>query len=135
MNKNILVVDDEEVIRYVANEVFTSGGYNVFQAESGLEAVKIFENEEIHMFLMDLKLPGMNGIELCAKVRETRPIDFICAMTGFSSIYNLVQCRKVGFDEYFLKPFDNAEVLKIFGYAHERLTRWDGYCNRGAQAR
>ena len=58
------------------------------------------------MFL-DIKLPGMSGIELCKKIRIENQIGIIHAITGYSNIYGLLECRAAGFDDFFVKPIWN----------------------------
>jgi DNA-binding response OmpR family regulator len=75
------------------------------------------------MFL-DLKLPGMNGIELCRRIRKNNPIACIYSMTGFSSLFELADCRDAGFDDYFLKPIDLSIFMKTAEDAFEKISRW-----------
>lgn len=128
MENNILVVDDEEPIRYMMSEVLGASGYNVICAENGKSALEIIKNEDVHVIFLDLKLPLMNGLEICTEIRKRRSADFICAMTGFASNYSLVQCRQTGFDDYFIKPFEIPALLEVTNYGFERLKRWKGYC-------
>ena len=66
----------------------------------------------------------MNGVELCQEIRNSREMDFLCAMTGNSSAYGLVQCRQAGFDDYFLKPFDINNITNAVAYGVNKLKRW-----------
>ena len=75
------------------------------------------------MFL-DLKLPGMNGIDLCRKIRKENPIACMYAMTGYNSIFELTECRDAGFDDYFLKPFDLTDITDAAKSGFDKLNRW-----------
>lgn len=129
MNKKILIVDDEEAVRYVVKQILELEGCTVFCAEDAEQAFEILEEEDIHVFFLDLNLTGMGGIELCTEIRIGRPVDFICAITGFVTVFSIVQCREVGFDDFFVKPFDNSMLIKVTEQAFEKLERWHGYCD------
>lgn len=128
MNYKVMVVDDEEAVRYLVKEALGKSGYTVFCAESGKDALEILRKEiDISVFFLDLQLPRMNGIELCAEIRRKDPIGFICAITGYATIYSLIQCRKAGFDDYFVKPFDITTLISAAHSAFDRLKRWEEY--------
>jgi len=129
MEKKILVVDDEEAVRYVLKEVLGNEGFTVICAESAEEAFTVLKNEVIHVFIIDLHLPGISGIELCSEIRIGRPVDVKCAITGHGTVFSIVQCREVGFDDYIVKPFDNQMLINFANRAFEKLERWDSYCH------
>jgi len=107
MNNTILVVDDEEAIRNLLERAFTKAGYTVHSAESGEEALEILKQENIQVMFLDLKLPGMSGVELCTKIRKDKPIALIA-----------------GFDDYFTKPFELKVLFKAAEDAFEKIERW-----------
>lgn len=123
--KKILVVDDEVLILDLLKEVFTSLGYMVFTAASAEEALKILQNESVMVMFLDIKLPGMSGIELCKKIRIKNQICIIHAITGYSNIYGLLECRTAGFDDFFVKPVGIKLLKKAAQEAFEKLERWD----------
>jgi len=123
--RKLLVVDDEEFIREMLEEVFSRDGYIVRSAESAEEALKVLEQDDIHVMFLDLTLPGMNGVELCVKLRKDRPKDIICALTGDTSIFKFANCREAGFDEYFQKPVKLKTLLKAASDAYEQIERWE----------
>ncbi len=124
MEKQLLIVDDEQSIRMLLEKAFGKEGYDVVSAASAEEALEILEENPIQVMFLDLKLPGMNGIELCRRIRSENPIACIYAMTGFSSLFELADCRDAGFDDYFLKPLDLAVFLKTAKEAFEKIERW-----------
>ncbi len=128
MNNNVLVVDDEEAVFYVISEILTMAGFKVHCAENGKKALEILANEEIHLFFLDLRLPLMSGLDLCREIRKKNSTDFICAMTGYTHEFSIVQCRQAGFDEYITKPFKNSIIVDIAKYGAERIARWEEYC-------
>jgi DNA-binding response OmpR family regulator len=124
MNNKILVVDDEEAIRNLLERAFTKAGYTVHSAENGEEALEILKQENIQVMFLDLKLPGMSGVELCTKIRKDKPIALIYAMTAYTSLFELADCRDAGFDDYFTKPFELKILFKAAEDAFEKIERW-----------
>ena len=128
MNYKIMVVDDDEDIRDIAEETLEKFGYKVFSAANAKEALEIISKEkDIHLFLLDLRLPEMNGIELCFEIRKNDPVSVIYAVTGCVTKEALIVCRKAGFDDYFSKPFDVKTLINIVHFAFDRLRRWEEY--------
>lgn len=68
---NILVVDDEKEIADLVEIYLVSDGYKVFKANSAEDGLKIIENEDIHLAILDIMMPGMDGLEMCKRIRET----------------------------------------------------------------
>ena len=124
MDKKILIVDDEAPIRDMLSHRFARDGFDVATAATAEEALEILESQNIHVMFLDLKLPGMNGVELCRAVREKNPIACIYAVTGYQTLFELAECRMAGFDDYFTKPVKLERLLKAADEAFEKLDRW-----------
>ena len=124
LEKKILVVDDEEIIRELLQDTFGKDGYIVRTAESSEAALAILNDEKIQVMFLDLSLPGMNGMELCKIVRKDFPIAIIYAVTGYASLFELADCREVGFDDYFTKPINIKLLQKAAQEAFDKLERW-----------
>jgi len=122
--KKVLVVDDELQVRDSFKMVFDKAGYITYLAESGEEAVEILDKNNIQVMYLDLNLPGMNGLELCRKVRKTQPIAIIYGVTGYTSLFELHDCREAGFDDYFTKPVGLKILMDTAKDAFEKLERW-----------
>ncbi len=122
--KKVLVVDDEVAILKMFKQAFSNKGYTVRSAESAEEALEVLKQDSIHVMFLDLNLPGMNGVELCRQLREKRPIDIIYAVTGYTSLFELAECRGAGFDDYFHKPVELKELLNAAQDAFEKIERW-----------
>jgi len=120
----IMVVDDEESIRKLFKTLLTKEGYTVITAESSEEALEILENQAIHVMFLDIKLSGISGIELCKKIKFNKPASICIAVTGYSSIFELTNCREAGFDDYFLKPVKLDLIIKAAADSFEKLERW-----------
>ncbi|HUH65767.1 MAG TPA: response regulator [Syntrophales bacterium] len=124
MAKKILVVDDEEATRDLLRDTFSTEGYDVKLAEGADQAFEILKDEDIEVIFLDLKLFGMNGIELCKQIRKENPIAIIFAMTGWAALYEIEECREAGFDDFFTKPMDMEMLLTAVDGAFEKLSRW-----------
>jgi len=121
---NILIVDDEESIRDLLIRIFSGEGYKVKSVETAEKALEVLKDENYQIFFIDIQLPGMNGLELCRTIRKDNHTAILFAMTGYSSVFQLVEARQVGFDDYFEKPFSLKLILKATEEASERLLRW-----------
>ena len=122
--KKILVVDDEEAIRDMLHQVFTKAGYVVRLAENAETAIEILRHESIMVMFLDLKFPGMNGVDLCNKIRLDNQIGIIYALTGFVDLFGLVECRTAGFDDIFIKPVSAELILEATKEAFNKIIRW-----------
>jgi CheY-like chemotaxis protein len=126
VKKKILVVDDERSIRDLFSDTFNDAGYEVRAAETGEQALEILKEERIDVIFLDLRLFGMNGIELCRKIRKTNPISIIYAMTGWAALFEIEECREAGFDDFFTKPLKYETLSRVLEEAFEKIDRWRG---------
>lgn len=126
MERKILVVDDEMSVRDLFEDAFCDIGYEVRLAEGAEQALDILKEEYIDVIFLDLKLFGMNGIELCRQIRNSKPISIIYAITGWSTLFEIEECREAGFDDYFTKPVKLDMLFKAVEDAFEKLDRWTG---------
>lgn len=124
MKGKILIVDDEASVRELFSGVFTDDGYEVISAEDGNSALNILKQDNIDVIFLDLKLFGMNGIDLCRQIRETKPVSMIFAITGWAPLFEIEECREAGFDDYFEKPLDMEMLLDVVADAFKKLERW-----------
>ena len=106
---NILVVDDEKEIADLIEIYLVSDGYKVFKAENALKGLEILEKEEIHLVLLDIMMPGMNGLEMCKKIRETNNIPIIM-LSAKSTDLDKILGLGTGADDYVVKPFNPLEL-------------------------
>ncbi|MBQ2900798.1 MAG: response regulator transcription factor [Agathobacter sp.] len=106
---NVLVCDDEKDIVSALKIYLTSEGYNVFEASNGKEAVEVVESEEIHLVLMDIMMPVMDGIQAMVKIREKSNVPVIL-LTAKGEDTDKVLGLTVGADDYITKPFNPVEL-------------------------
>jgi len=108
----ILVVDDEAPIRdMIKKGLFQMGGFDVEVAKNGLEAIEKIEKDVFDLVLTDLKMPGMDGLELLKTIKGTRPEVMVILMTAYGSIETAVEAMKMGANDYITKPIDLNELL------------------------
>lgn len=107
--KNVLVVDDEAMIRESVSAYIAKQGYHVFTAENGEEALDIFQKNPIIFVILDLMLPGMSGEEICQRIRKQSrvPIIMLTAKTQEADVLNGLG---IGADDYVTKPFSVKQL-------------------------
>lgn len=110
MKFNILVVEDEKDIAYAIKAYLDNQGYKVFIANNGVEGIDIVESETIHLSIVDIMMPKMDGIEFTMKVREH--YDFpIIMLSAKSEEIDKITGLNIGADDYVAKPFKPLELL------------------------
>lgn len=106
----ILVVDDEERIRRLLKMYLEKEGYAIDEAEDGESALKLASNADYALILLDVMLPGIDGIEVCSRLRQVKSTPVIM-LTAKGEEMNRVQGFEVGADDYVVKPFSPREVI------------------------
>jgi len=107
----ILVVDDEAPVREILKKGLSQlGGFSVEVAQNGIEAIERIENDVFDLVLTDMKMPGMDGLELLKTIKETRPEMMVILMTAYGSIETAVEAMKLGANDYITKPVDLNEL-------------------------
>ena len=106
---NILVVDDEKEIAELVEIYLVYDGYKVFKAYNAEEGLQILSQEEIHLVLLDVMMPGMNGLEMCRKIRESSNIPVIMLSAKSEDLDKIVGLTG-GADDYVTKPFNPLEL-------------------------
>lgn len=124
MVRKLMIVDDEVSIRDLFQSAFSDAGYSVHLAENAEQALGILKQHQIDLIFLDLKLFGMNGIELCRQIKKDYPVSIIYAITGWTGLFEVEECREAGFDDYFTKPFQLDVLFKAVEDAFEKLDRW-----------
>lgn len=108
-NHNILVVDDEIKILDVVSSLLKNKGYRVFQAETGTQALEIFDRENISLLVLDLMLPDITGEEVCKRIRKKSRVPIIM-LTAKVEEKDLLTGLNIGADDYMTKPFSLKEL-------------------------
>jgi len=127
MNKfNVLVVDDEYEIREAIEIYLKNEGIRVFQAVDGIEALEILKEEEIHLILMDIMMPKMDGIKATFKIRENENIPIIM-LSAKSEDTDKILGLNIGADDYITKPFNPMELVARVKSQLRRYTSFGNY--------
>jgi DNA-binding NtrC family response regulator len=115
----ILIVDDELVVRDSLGKWFTSEGYTARPVPGAREALEVVQQSEHDIALIDIKMPGMDGMELQARLHEADPDLTVVIMTGYASVDTAVQALKRGAYDYITKPIDPDELSHLVAKALE----------------
>jgi DNA-binding NtrC family response regulator len=108
----ILVIDDDENIRSVLTAILEDEGYTVETADTAKKGIEKSEKEFYNLALIDIRLPDMEGTELLAKIRETKPKMRKIIVTGYPTLQNAVAAVNKGADAFIMKPFDVDKILQ-----------------------
>lgn len=108
--KKVLIVDDQNGIRILLMEVFNSEGYTTFQAANGKAALDIVSTESPDLVLLDMKIPGMDGLEILKHIKEINPAIKVIMMTAYGELDMIKEATKLGALMHFTKPFDIDEM-------------------------
>ena len=116
----ILIVDDEEGLRKGLSTLLEDEGYGVLAADNAERALEIMEAEHIDLVLTDMRMPGMDGIELLKRIRERHGNMGVIILTGYSQIETYIEAMNFGAIEYVSKPFKVNELKFIVKRILER---------------
>lgn len=109
-DKKVLIVDDQNGIRILLMEVFNSEGYTTLQAPNGKVALEIVRNEAPDLVLLDMKIPGMDGLEILKHIKEINSEIKVIMMTAYGELDMIKQATDLGALMHFTKPFDIDEM-------------------------
>ncbi|MBU3145035.1 response regulator transcription factor [Clostridium sp. CF012] len=123
---NVLIVDDEYEIREAIEIYLKNEGIRVIQAVDGIEALEILKTEEIHLILMDIMMPRMDGIKATFKIRESKNIPIIM-LSAKSEDTDKILGLNIGADDYITKPFNPMELIARVKSGLRRYTNLGNY--------
>ncbi len=110
LSKKLLIIDDQYGIRILLNEVFQKEGYQTYQASNGVQALSIIESDRPDLVLLDMKIPGMDGIEILKRLKEIDQTIEVFIMTAYGELDMIQQAKDLGAITHFAKPFDIDEI-------------------------
>ena len=120
MTARILIVDDEEIIIRSCLRILDDESYQVDAVQSGLEALRKVEENPYDIVVLDIMMPGIDGLEVLQQIKERHPDVDVVMVTGLSQIQTAVKAMKLGAFDYLSKPFDPDELKLVVGRALER---------------
>lgn len=116
----ILVVDDEGAIRYSITKTLQRVGYQVESAASGEEALDLLEKQEFDVVLTDIRMPGISGVDLLARIKEKTGDTSVILMTGYASLNSAVESLRLGAHDYLVKPSSSRDIRDSVARGLER---------------
>ncbi|MBL8026679.1 MAG: sigma-54-dependent Fis family transcriptional regulator [Fibrobacteres bacterium] len=125
----ILVVDDQESIRESLSDALSDSGHSVSMAQDGLEAVKVFNSANPELVISDLRMPGMDGLELLKTLKNIKPDVIFILMTAYGTVDSAVAAIKQGAEDYIMKPFDLFEMERRIARIIAEKTPADAFKN------
>ena len=111
--KHILVVDDEEYILEMLDDFLTFQGYAVTKANSGAKAMEKIAEMQPQVVIMDIKMPGLSGLEVLSHVKDQHKDTFVIMLSAFGDMATIISARNQGADFYLQKPVDLKQLQKI----------------------
>ncbi len=119
---SILIVDDEDSVRDSLLNWFIEDGYRVECAENAKKALLILESDTFDIILADIKMPGMDGLEMLRRIKVLKPDSIVIVMTAFATVDTAVQALKDGAFDYVTKPFDPDDLSHLIRNASKQIT-------------
>lgn len=116
----ILVVDDEGANRYSVSKTLQKVGYMVSEAANGEEALDMITRQAFDVVLTDIRMPGIDGIELLRRIREQAPEVIVILMTAYATLGNAVEALRLGAHDYLIKPSSSADIRQSVARGVER---------------
>ncbi len=119
-NVKIMLVDDEERFLATTQKLLNKKGYDAITASSGSQALEILGQKQVHVVILDVKMPGMDGIETLKAIKKQYPMVEVIMLTGHATVESAVQGLKTGASDYLMKP---AEIDDLIERAEEAYAR------------
>ena len=108
--RKLLIVDDEEKIRLIIKKYAEFEGYEIKEAENGMDAVKMCRNEDFDLIILDIMMPELDGFSTCREIRKTKDIPVIM-LSARGEEYDKIHGFELGIDDYVVKPFSPKELM------------------------
>jgi DNA-binding NtrC family response regulator len=116
----VLVVDDEEEFRDLTVKILVKRGLRALGAESGEKALEVLEHGRVDVVLLDVKMPGIDGIETLRRIRNLKPLVEVVLLTGHASVESGIEGMKLGAFDYLMKPIETDSLLAKLADAYEK---------------
>ncbi|MEO1288976.1 MAG: response regulator, partial [Chloroflexota bacterium] len=117
---HVLVVDDEGANRYSVSKTLQRVGYSVSEAGSGEEALDFVDGQEYDVVLTDIRMQGIDGVELLRRIKEQSPDAIVILMTGYASLGTAVEALRLGAHDYLIKPSSSQDIRQSVSRGVER---------------
>lgn len=127
MKVKLLIVDDQiEIISTLKRFLEMDERITVIGCDDPFKALDIIQQQKIHIVLSDIKMPGMDGIELLEKIKRHNGLVQVIMMTAYTTMSTAISCLEQGANDYIIKPFDDIEdVSSVIEYTISKIDRWN----------
>lgn len=122
-HKSIMVVDDDEAVLGFLGELLRANGYHAYCAVNGANALDVLKSEKVRVCFLDLRMPGMNGEELCRRIKAHDPGSRIYALSSYAGSFGESKFQELGFDGCIAKPINREQLLQAGKTAFEKLEK------------
>ncbi|MBC7871567.1 MAG: response regulator transcription factor [Chitinophagaceae bacterium] len=117
---HVLVVDDEGANRYSVSKTLQRVGYMVGEASSGEDALEMMGKQHYDVVLTDIRMPGLDGVELLRRIKDESPDSIVILMTGYASLGTAVEALRLGAHDYLIKPSSSQDIRQSVSRGIER---------------
>jgi len=117
MSARILIVDDEKAVRESLEEILNMEDYQVDTVSSGEKALEVINDEDYNLVLLDLKMPGVDGVEVMRQISRYAPETKVIILTGHGTLESAIEALRSGAEDYMLKPYEPSAILDSIGRA------------------
>lgn len=124
MDNKVLVVEANKEIGQILKLALRDSGYAVDLASSEQSAIDLGKANNYYAVLIDTKIPGVDGFKICTEIKRIQEKCKLIAMTGFDAIYGSEKCESAGFNNYFPKPFNTNDLIRVSRDAISRHSIW-----------
>ena len=119
MKTKVLIVDDEAGVRALLQAVLEPEGHQIYQASNGIQALQLIRKEVPDFVFLDIRIPGISGMEVLTKIKEFTPNIRVFIMTAYSEAGMIEQAKELGASAHLSKPFDVEEVRSLVSKNHQ----------------
>jgi DNA-binding NtrC family response regulator len=122
----VLIVDDEQDFRETLVKRLLKRRFSIRGAENGQRALEIIENEPVDVVVLDVLMPGMDGIETLREIRKNKPLIEVIMLTGHASLESGLEGMKIGAFDYIMKPTSIDDLVEKINQAYKKKTAHEG---------
>jgi DNA-binding NtrC family response regulator len=131
----VLLVDDEEEFVETLAERLEVRGFDVTKALSGAEALERIQEREIDLVVLDVQMPGLDGVEALRQIKQRKPLVEVIMLTGHATVQTAIDGMKLGAFDFLLKPTETEELVEKIRRAYSRKAERTGESRRRRSAR
>ena len=116
----LLLVDDEERFLETTKKIMAKRGVEALTATNGLDALTVLNSRRVDVVILDVKMPGLDGVEVLRKIKQEQPLVQVIMLTGHASVESAIEGLKLGAFDYLMKPCDISVLLEMAAQAYAK---------------